>query len=173
MHMWESKHAYKKWPERVWMHTWAVIHKALSRSEVSTQLRNNFEHVIEQNKIDHVWQLNQTNNQSIIRKSHMLGPPKPDWSCMNWSHKFHYFGIMKIHYSCLCKTKRSRRSFENQSGIKAIWEKIRFLKFNWKLESRKSLENWSFKVYLKIGILKLNTRMRILEIKFEKNWNFG
>ena len=38
--MWESKHAYRKWPERVWMRTWAVIHKTLSRSEVSAQLRN-------------------------------------------------------------------------------------------------------------------------------------
>ena len=56
------------------MRTWAVIHKALSRSEVSAQLKNNFEHVIEQNKIDHAWQFNQTNNQSIIRKTHMLGP---------------------------------------------------------------------------------------------------
>ena len=51
-------------PEREWMHTWEVIHKALLRSEVSAQLRNNFKHVIEQNKIDHVWQLNQTINQS-------------------------------------------------------------------------------------------------------------
>ena len=58
----------------MWMRTWTVIHEALSRSDVSAQLRNNFEHVIEQNKIDHVWQLNQTNNQSIIRKSRMLGP---------------------------------------------------------------------------------------------------
>ena len=58
--------------------------KALSRSEVSARLRNNFKHVIEQNKIDHAWQLNQTNNQSIIRKSHYVGPlPKPDLYGMN------------------------------------------------------------------------------------------
>ena len=37
------------------MRTWAVIHKALSRSEVSAQLKNNFEHVIEHNKIDHAY----------------------------------------------------------------------------------------------------------------------
>ena len=75
-----------------------------------------------------------SNNQSIHHKvTHVGPPPKPDWSCMNWSHKFHYFWIMKIHYSCLCKTKRSRRSFENQSGIKTIWEKIGFLKFIWKM----------------------------------------
>ena len=55
------------------MRTWAVIHKALSRSEVSAQLRNNFKHVIEQNKVNHAWQLNQSIDQSII-KSPMLGP---------------------------------------------------------------------------------------------------
>ena len=47
---------------------------SLSKNEVSAQLKNNFEHVIEQNKIDHAWQFNQTNNQSIMRKSHVLGP---------------------------------------------------------------------------------------------------
>ena len=60
----------------MWMRTWTVIHKALSRSEASAQLRNNFKHVIEQNKIDHVWQFNQTNNQSFMRKARMLGPTK-------------------------------------------------------------------------------------------------
>ena len=48
------------------MRTWATILNTLSRSEVSAQLRNSFEHVIEQNKINHAWQLNQT-NQSINR----------------------------------------------------------------------------------------------------------
>ena len=32
------------------MRTWAVIHEALSRSEVSAQLRNNSMHVGEQDK---------------------------------------------------------------------------------------------------------------------------
>ena len=62
------------------MRTWAVIHKALSRSEVSAQLRNNFEHVIEQNKIDHAWQLNQSIDQLII---YVGPPPKPVYFCMN------------------------------------------------------------------------------------------
>ena len=65
----------------------------LSRNEVSAQLKNNFKHVIEQNKINHVGQLNQSCraiksinqsiNQSII-KSLMLGPPpKPVYFSMN------------------------------------------------------------------------------------------
>ena len=55
------------------MRTWAAIHKALSRSEVSAQLKNNFEHVIGQNRNNHAWQLSQSINQSIIR-SCMWGP---------------------------------------------------------------------------------------------------
>ena len=50
----------------------------LSRNEVSAQLKNNFKHVIEQNKINHAGQL----NQSIIN-SLMLGPPpKPVYFSM-------------------------------------------------------------------------------------------
>ena len=45
--------------------------------------------------------------------------------------------------------------FENWSEIKIIWKKTRVLKFIWKLEF------W-----------KLNLKIRILEIKFEINWNF-
>ena len=46
-------------------------------------------------------------------------------------------------HSCLCKIKRNRRLFENQSGIKIVREKTWFLKFIWKLESWRLLENWS------------------------------
>ena len=73
MHTWESKHTYRKWPERMWMHTWAVIHEALSRSDVSAQLRNNFEHVIEQDtSIMYHNQIDLSVNQSI---SHICGAP--------------------------------------------------------------------------------------------------
>ena len=40
----------------------------LSKSEVSAQLKNNFKHIIGQNRNNHAWQL----NQSVI-KSHMSG----------------------------------------------------------------------------------------------------
>ena len=33
----------------------------------------------------------------------------------------------------LIEIKRNIRSFENQSGIKTIWEKTGFLKFIWKI----------------------------------------
>ena len=50
--------------------------------------------------------------------------------------------LWKIH-SYLCKIKRNIRLFENQSEIKIVRGKIGFLKFIWKLESRKLFENWS------------------------------
>ena len=49
-----------------------MSHNALSKGEVSAQLKNNFKHVIGQNRNNRAWQLNQSINQSII-KSHMSG----------------------------------------------------------------------------------------------------
>ena len=155
MHTWESKHAYRKWPERMWMRTWAVTRKALSRSEVSAQLRNNFEHVIEQNKIDHAWQLNQTNNQSIIKKSHMLGPHQsPIYIAWIKSHESHYFGIMKIR-SCLLKPRGAEDCLKAIAELKLFGRKLDFLNLIEKLEYRRSLENWSFRIYLEIRLLEI------------------
>ena len=67
----------------MWMRTWAVIHKALSRSEVSAQLKNNLTHVIEQNKS--TMYDNQVNQISYVGP-----PPKPDYFCMDQIRKFHY-----------------------------------------------------------------------------------
>ena len=68
---------------------------------------------------------------------------------------------MKIHHSCLCKKKKNITLFKNRSGIKAIREKTGFLRFIWKLESRKLFEDWSLE--------KINLRIVILDIKFERN----
>ena len=64
------------------MRTWAVIHEALSKSEVSAQLRNNFEHVIEQDKSTMYHnQIDLSVNRSI---SHICGAPtKTRLFCMN------------------------------------------------------------------------------------------
>ena len=72
---------------------------------------------------------------------------------------------MKIHHSCLCKNQKKQTLFKNRSGIKAIREKTGFLRFIWKLESRKLFEDWSLE--------KLNLRIGILDIKFEINQTFG
>ena len=71
------------------------------------------------------------------------------------------------------KPRGAEDHLKTRAELKLFERKLDFWNLIEKLESRRSLENWSFKVYLKIGILKLNTRMRILEIKFERNWNFG
>ena len=93
------------------MRTWAVIHKVLSRSEVNTQLRNNFEHVIEQNKINHAWQLNQTNNQSINHKEiTYIGPPqKPDLFLHELVSQIPLYWNCKNHINAYIKTKKNRR----------------------------------------------------------------
>ena len=77
----------------------------------------------------------------------MLGPHQSQiYFSMNWSHKFHCFRIMRKKKTfLLIKIKRDRRLFENQSGIKTVREKIGFLKFIWKFESRKLFENWSLR----------------------------
>ena len=46
-------------------------------------------------------------------------------------------------HSCSCKIKRNRRLFENHSEIKTVRDKTGFLKFIWKLESQRLLENRS------------------------------
>ena len=134
----------EKWPERVWMRTWTVIHKALSRSEASAQLRNNFEHVIEQNKIDHAWQLNQTNNQSIIRKSHMLDPHQSpiDLVWINLTNSI-VPKLWKWH-SCLYKIKRKKNYLKTKVELKLFEWKLDF----WNLESQKLFGNWSLKNWI-------------------------
>ena len=119
---------------------WATMR--LSKSEVSAQLKNNFKHVIEQNKINHAWQLNQSILQSII-KSRMWSPHQSsiDLAWINITNSI----ILKLWkwHSCLYKIKRKRRLFENQSGIKTVRVKTGFLKFIWKLKSRRLYDNWS------------------------------
>ena len=129
---------------------WATMR--LSKSEVSAQLKNNFKHVVGQNRNNHAWQLNQPNNQSIMRKTHMLGPHQSPFifAWINITGSI-ILELWKIHL-CLLKPKGAVDCFENQSRIKTIWEKIGFLKFIWKLDVN----------YLKIGVL---------EIKY-KNENF-
>ena len=85
----------------------------------------------------------------------MLGPHQnPIYLAWIGLTNFNISELWKIH-SYLCKIKRNIRLFENQSGIKTVQGKIEFLKFIWKLAS------W-----------ELNLRIGILEIKFERNWNY-
>ena len=64
---------------------------------------------------------------------------------MNWSHKFHYFGIMKKKKFILTyeKSKEMKDYLKTGVELKLFLEKTGFLKFIWKLESQKLFENWS------------------------------
>ena len=145
------------------MRTWAMIHNALSRNEVSAQ-------IMDIKYISHATKSStessrvtiQSNRFSKETSNDVGSPSKPNLSFMDWSHKFYYFGIVKIHYY-LYEIKRTRRLFENQSGIKIVWEKTRFLKF---------IKIGVSNIIWKLDIRKLNLRIGISEIKFERNWNF-
>ena len=77
-------------------------------------------------------------------------------SCINWSHKFYYFEIMKKFILAYVKSRETGDYLKLKTGVelKLLERKLDF----WNL-----FENWSLKNYLKIGVLG---------IKF-KNWNFG
>ena len=104
----------------MWMRTWAMIHNALSRNEVSAQ-------IMDIKYISHATKSStessrvtiQSNGFSKETSNDVESPPKPNLSFMDWSHKFYYFRIVKIHYY-LYEIKRTRRLFENRSGIKIV-----------------------------------------------------
>ena len=73
MHIRESKHAKKMTRMRVDVYLDHERSMRYHKNEVSAQLRDNFEHVIEQDKsIMYHNQINQSVNQSI---SHLCGAP--------------------------------------------------------------------------------------------------
>ena len=105
------------------MCTWATIFNALSRSEVSAQLRNSHMHIIEQNKS---YMATESTNQSINHKISYVGPPpKPcfilheliPWISIIWN-----YGIGSTLISKHFKIKRSihikkmKRLAEEENG---------------------------------------------------------
>ena len=111
---------------------------AIIRNKVSVQIQNNRMHVIEWGEpIKH-------NNRSINEKiTYVASHQNPICLARISITNSIVLELWRSH-SCLCKIKRNIRLFENQSEIKIVREKIGFLKFIWKLESRKLFENWSF-----------------------------
>ena len=69
---------------------------------------------------------------------------------------------MKIR-SCLLKPRGAEDCLKAIAELKLFGRKLDFWNLIEELESRRSLENWSFRVCLEFGFL---------EIKFERNWNF-
>ena len=83
----------------------------------------------------------------LSKTSLMLGPRQnPIYLVWIGLTNFIISELWKNH-SYVCKIKRNRRLFENQSVIKIVREKTGFLKFIWKLES--------YELNLRIGILEI------------------
>ena len=85
---------------------------------VSAQLKNNLEHVIKQNKINHAWQLNQPINQTIINL--MCGAPtKACLFCMNQFHKFHHLELRNLiltYFKNILKIKKMQVACRKENG---------------------------------------------------------
>ena len=110
-------------------------------------------------------------NQSLNHKITYIGPP-PQPVYFAWINITNSIipELWKIH-SCSLKSRETEDCSKN--GIKNNWRGNRIFEIH--------LKNWSLKGYLKIGVFefiwisnfyKLNVRMRILEIKFERDWKF-
>ena len=97
-----------------------MIHNALSRNEVSAQIMDikYISHTTKSSTESSCVTI-QSNGFSKETSNDVGSPSKPNLSFMDWSHKFYYFRIVKIHYY-LFEIKRIRRLFENQSGIKIV-----------------------------------------------------
>ena len=142
----------KEWSKWEWGIPWHQTINALSREVVSAQLRNNFEHVIEQNQINHAWQLNQSINQSII---YVGPPPKPVYFSMNQFYKFHHLELRKL-ISYLFKTfwnseelwkLLAGRKNDSEFYLKSGFLRPKTLRMKFRRRELKSFEK-----YLKIGI---------------------
>ena len=94
----------------------------------------------------------------------------PEWSCTRENLNMH---IENDQSGCRCVPGQwSMRRYQEVRLVYNKEHKTYHMRHQIEIKNC-SRENWIFEIYLKIGILKLNTRMRVLEIKFERNWNFG
>ena len=118
--------------------------------------------------------------KSINHKITYVGPPpKPVYFA--WINVIDsiILELWKIH-SCLLKSRGAEDCLKTKVELKLFERKLDFWNLFEKFESRKLLENWSFRVYLKIGLLEIkceneNFRNYILkEIGILKMiWEFG
>ena len=102
-------------------------------------------------------------NQSINHKITYVGPP-PQPVYFAWVNVTDSIipELWKSH-SCLLKSRWAEDCLRTRVELKLFERKSDFWNLFERLESQRLLKNWSFRVYLKI---------RLLEIKFERDWNF-
>ena len=140
------------------MRTWATIFNALSRSEISAQLRNSHMYIIEQNKSCMATELT---NQSINHKISYVGPPPKlisifAWidfiSSINWNYKIEFMFILKHFKSWqirkgLVKKKMAAKFYWNWDSVmlKILKMKDEKMGIIWKSDLEKDIYKMGFK----------------------------
>ena len=94
-------------------------------------------------------------NQSINHKvTHVGSPPKPVYlTRLNVTNSV-ILELWKI-CSCLLKPRGAEDRLKARAELKLFGRKLDFWNLIEKLESRRSLESWSFRVYLEIRLLEI------------------
>ena len=96
-----------------------------------------------------------SNNQSINHKvTHVGSPPKPIYFAWLNVTDSSIIELWKI-YSYLLKSRGTEDRLKTRAESKLFERKLDFWNLIEKLESRRLLENWSFRVYLKIRLLEV------------------
>ena len=93
--------------------------------------------------------------QSINHKvTHVGPPPKPVYfAWLNVTDSI-ILELWKI-YSCLLKLRGAEDRLKTRAELKLFERKLDFWNIIEKLESQRSLENWTFRVYLNNRLLKV------------------
>ena len=76
----------------------------------------------------------------------MYTPPKPNWFCMNQSHKFHYFKIMKIVFM-LIKNVKIKKNCESACKRENDSKYLLKMDFWWPKIMRKEDNLWTLKSF--------------------------
>ena len=126
-------HAHKRIKTCIWKYRngnryvpgWRATMR-LAKSEVSAQLKNNFKHVIGQNRNNHAWQL----NQSVI-KSHMSGSHQYPFILHGLISQIPLFWNYENDIHAYIKLREKKNT---------IWK---LEMFEWKLDFWNLFENWS------------------------------
>ena len=110
-----------------------MIHNALSRNEVSAQIMDikYISHTTKSSTESSCVTI-QSNGFSKETSNDVGSPSKPNLSFMDWSHKFYYFGIVKIHYY---KLRELEDYLKTKVELKLSKKKLDFLNL---------FENWRF-----------------------------
>ena len=95
------------------------------------------------------------NNQSINHKVTHVGPHQSLFILYDLMSQIPLFRNYEKTYSCLLKSRGAENRLKTRAELKLFERKLDFWNLIEKLESRRLLKNWSFRVYLKIKLLEI------------------